>query len=121
MTNEPRDHAILREEHKIAIACAFPGGAYVFECSAALSGGLRMKQIARTAKGIAVAVALCAAAYSTANALGPLAGPAGATQADRQVSPESCLACERAADWKGCHQAALALAMEREWTRAIAV
>src|SRR5882762_10319226 len=45
----------------------------------------------------------------------------GATQADRQVSPESCLACERAANWRACHQAALTLAMEREWTRAIAV
>jgi tetratricopeptide (TPR) repeat protein len=88
---------------------------------AALSGRLRVRQIARNAKTIAVAAFLCAAAFSTANAMGPLAGPAGATQADRQVSPESCLACERAADWRACHQAALTLAMEREWTRAIAV
>jgi len=80
-----------------------------------------MKQIARTAKGMTVVALLCAAAFSTAAAIGPLSGPAGASQADRQVSPESCLACERAADWRACHQAALALAMEREWTRAIAV
>jgi TolA-binding protein len=56
-----------------------------------------------------------------ASAMGALAGPAGATQTERLVSPESCLACERAADWQACHRVALSLAMEREWARAIAV
>jgi Flp pilus assembly protein TadD len=31
------------------------------------------------------------------------------------------MACCRAADWRACHEAALALAMERDWSRAIAI
>jgi len=80
-----------------------------------------VRQIVRHAKGLAVAALVGAAVISNAAAMGPLAGPAGATQTGRPVSPESCLTCERAADWKGCHEAALALAMERDWARAIAV
>ena len=80
-----------------------------------------MKQIARNTKRLAVTALVGAAAFSMAAAIGPMAGPAGATQAERLVSPESCLACERAADWKACHQTALTLAMSRDWPRAIAV
>ena len=71
--------------------------------------------------GLAVIALVGVATLSNAAAMGPLAGPSGVTQPERAVTPESCLACERAADWQGCHRAALALAMEREWTRAIAV
>ena len=80
-----------------------------------------MKQIARNAKRLAVTALLCAAAFSIAAAIGPMPGPAGTSQAERLVSPESCLSCGRAADWKACHQTALTLAMGRDWSRAIAV
>ena len=62
-----------------------------------------------------------AAAFSTAVAMGPMAGPATAPMSGRPVPPESCMSCERTADWRSCHQTALSLAMEREWPRAIAV
>ena len=64
----------------------------------------------------AAAVSLCAAIGSTTSAQ---AGAPAATQP--RVSPESCLACVRAADWKACHETALSLAMEHEWPRAIAI
>ena len=61
------------------------------------------------------------AAASPCLAMGPMAGPAGRTPAQHHVSPESCVACARAMDWEACHQTALGLADEREFTRAIAV
>src|SRR2546428_8406446 len=89
---------------------------------AALSGRLRVRQIARTSNGLAVAALAGGAAFSIAAAMGgPMAGPAGASMSGHPVPPESCLSCGRAADWKSCHQTALSLAMEREWPRAIAV
>jgi len=68
-----------------------------------------------------VAALVGAAAFSTAVAMGPIAGPATAPMSGRPVPPESCMSCERTADWRSCHQTALSLAMEREWPRAIAV
>src|SRR6266446_3485356 len=106
---------ILREEHKIAIACPFAGGAYLF------AGRLRMTQIARQSNRLAVLVFVSVMAVSIGGAMGPMAGRAGASPSPQKVSPESCMACGRPADWRACHETALALAMERDWSRAIAV
>src|SRR2546429_3595981 len=107
--------AILRDEHEIAIACSFTGGAYVF------AGRLRMTQIARHSMRLAVLLSASVLAISIGGAMGPMAGPGGAAPSQERVSPESCLACGRAADWRACHDTALTLAMERDWSRAIAV
>ena len=80
-----------------------------------------MGQMARNPKRLALVALAGAAAISIAAAIDPMAGPAGAPQADRAVPAESCLACERAADWTGCHQTALSLAMQRDWPLAIAI
>ena len=69
---------------------------------------------------IPVVVLLGVLAVSPTAAMGPMAGPAGAASGSR-VQPESCMACGRAADWQACHETALALAMERDWSRAIAI
>jgi TolA-binding protein len=71
-------------------------------------------------KRFAVTTIAVAASLQLAAAMGPMAGPAkGSTT--RQASPESCLACFRAAEWEACHQMALNLATERDWPRAIAI
>lgn len=71
--------------------------------------------------GVAAAAFVGAAVLAHAASLGPLSGPSGSTQSERTVSPESCIACERASDWQACHKTALSLAMDHDWTRAIAV
>ena len=58
---------------------------------------------------------------SVGRGMGPMAGPAGASPSQEKVSPDSCMACGRATDWRACHETALAMAMERDWSRAIAI
>ena len=80
-----------------------------------------MTQFARRTMRLAVLLSASVLAVSTGLALGPMAGPAVAVPSPERVSPEACLACGRAADWRACHETALALAMERDWSRAIAI
>src|SRR2546425_1050914 len=80
-----------------------------------------MTQIARQSNRIAVLALVSVMAVSLGMAMGPMAGPAGASPSQQKVSPESCMAGCRAADWRACHETALALAMERDWSRAIAI
>jgi len=80
-----------------------------------------MTQIARQSNRIAVLALVSGMAVSIGMAMGPMAGPAGASPSQQKVSPESCMSCGRAADWRACHETALALAMERDWSRAIAI
>ena len=80
-----------------------------------------MTQIARQSNSIAVLALASVMAVSIGMAMGPMAGPAGASPSQQKVSPESCMACGRRADWRACHETALALAMERDWSRAIAI
>jgi tetratricopeptide (TPR) repeat protein len=80
-----------------------------------------MIQIARHSNRLAVVAFASVLAVSFPGAMGPMSGPAGASPSPQKVSPDSCLACSRAADWKACHETALTLAMERDWSRAIAI
>jgi len=80
-----------------------------------------VRQMTRGSRRLAAGAWMSAAAVSIASAFGPMAGPGGASQAARPVSPESCLGCVRSADWNACHQTALSLAMGRDWPRAIAI
>jgi tetratricopeptide (TPR) repeat protein len=78
-----------------------------------------MKAARRNSKRAVLAALVGLAAVSLCAAMNP--GAAGAPATTPRVSPESCLACVRAADWKACHETALSLAMEHEWSRAIAI
>jgi tetratricopeptide (TPR) repeat protein len=80
-----------------------------------------MTQIVRQSMRLAVLVLVSVMAISAGSAMGPMAGPGGASPSPQKVSPDSCMACDRVADWQGCHETALALAMERDWSRAIAI
>ncbi len=78
-------------------------------------------QIASYTNRLLVVALLSVAAVSITTAMGPMAGPAGAAPSRNLVTPKSCLACARAADWRACHETALKMAMERDWTRAVAI
>jgi tetratricopeptide (TPR) repeat protein len=80
-----------------------------------------MTQIARHSNRLAVLVSVSVMAISIGRAMGPMAGPAGTSPSPQRVSPDSCLACGRAADWRACHETALTMAMGRDWSRAIAI
>jgi len=80
-----------------------------------------MRQIARQSKRLAVLVFVSVMPVSVGRGMGPMAGPAGASPSQEKVSPDSCMACGRATDWRACHETALAMAMERDWSRAIAI
>jgi len=80
-----------------------------------------MTQMVRQSNRLAVLVLVSVMAVSIGMAMGPMAGPAGASPSQQKVSPESCMVCGRAADWRACHETALSLAMERDWSRAIAI
>ena len=70
---------------------------------------------------VAGVVLLSALAVSLCAAMGPMAGSGPAASSGSHVSPESCMACRRTADWQACHETALQMAMERDWSRAIAI
>jgi len=84
-------------------------------------GGLGMTQMVRQSNRLAVLVLVSVMAVSIGWGMGPMAGPAGASPSPQKASPESCMACGRTADWRACHETALSLAMERDWSRAIAI
>jgi len=68
---------------------------------------------------VAIVVLVSVLAVSVCAAMGPMAGPA--VSSGNRVTPESCMACGRTFDWQACHETALSLAMERDWSRAIAI
>lgn len=69
----------------------------------------------------ALALAVLWIVSSAAVAMTPMSGPPSITTSRRSVPAESCLACPDRADWQACHETALALALSRDWTQAIAV
>ena len=80
-----------------------------------------MKQSTRSRLAPAAVALLLAAVPRPAAAMGPMAGTARISAMGRLVSPESCLACGRAADPAACHRTALSLALSHDWPRAIAI
>ena len=80
-----------------------------------------MTQIARQSGRLAVLAFVSVMAISIGRGMGPMSGPSGASPSPQKISPESCLAASQASDWRGCHETALSLAMERDWSRAIAI
>ncbi len=80
-----------------------------------------MKQTLRGVLAFAAVLGLVASAPRPAAAMGPMAGTVRVAEMGRLVSPESCLACGRAADPAACHRTALSLAISHDWEKAIAI
>ena len=80
-----------------------------------------MRTMARPLFILVFTALVALATQRPAAAMGPMAGTERGPGAAITVTPESCMACSRAADPMACHKTAMSLAAARDWDRAIAV